>query len=54
MSANRLRPTTWAKEAGVPSAQILAYLTGQSRSLSPDTAKKLARAAKVRVEDMFR
>jgi len=54
MSANRLRPTTWAKEAGVPSAQLLAYLTGQSRSLLPDTAKKLARAAKVRVEDMFR
>jgi cyclic pyranopterin phosphate synthase len=54
MSANRLRPTQWAKDAGVPAAQILAYLTGQSRALSPDTAKKLARAAKVRLEDMFR
>jgi cyclic pyranopterin phosphate synthase len=54
MAANRLRPTQWAKDAGVPATQILAYLTGQSRALSPDAAKKLARAAKVRVEDMFR
>jgi len=54
MAANRLRPTTWARDAGVPAAQILAYLTGQTRSLSPETAKKLARAAKVKVEDMFR
>ncbi len=54
MAAHRLRPTQWAKDAGVPSAQILAYLTGQSRALSPDAAKKLARAAKVGVEDMFR
>jgi len=54
MAAQRLRPTTWAKDAGVPTAQILAYLTGQSRALSPDTAKKLAKAAKVKVEDMFR
>jgi cyclic pyranopterin phosphate synthase len=54
MAANRLRPTAWAKDAGVPAAQILAYLTGQTRALSPDTAKKLARAAKAKVEDMFR
>ncbi len=53
MASNRLRPTTWAKDAGVPAALVLAYLTGQSRALSPDTAKKLARAANVRVEDMF-
>lgn len=54
MAAHRLRPTQWAKDANVPAAQILAYLTGQSRTLSPDTAKKLARVAKVKVEDMFR
>jgi cyclic pyranopterin phosphate synthase len=54
MASNRLRPTQWAKEAGIPSAQLLAYLTGQLKSLSPEAAKKLARAAKVRVEDMFR
>ena len=54
MAAHRLRPTQWAKDAGVPATQILAYLTGQSRALSTDAAKKLARVAKVRVEDMFR
>lgn len=54
MASHRLRPTQWAKDAGVPAAQVLAYLTGQSRALSPEAAKKLAKAAKVRVEDMFR
>ena len=54
MTANRLRATEWAKQAGVPAAQIYAFLTGKSRTLSSDTAEKLARAARVRVEDMFR
>lgn len=54
MTANRLRPTTWAKDAGVPYGEILGYLTGRSRGFSNDVAEKLARAAKCRVEDMFR
>jgi hypothetical protein len=54
MTAKRLRPTTWAKEAGVPSGEILGYLTGRSRGFSPATAEKLARAARVAVEDMFK
>ncbi len=54
MASHRLRPTQWAKDADVPASQLLAYLTGQLKALSPDTAKKLARVAKVRVEDMFR
>jgi len=54
MSSQRLRPTQWAKDARVPAAEVLAFLTGQSRALSAETAKKLAKAAKVRVEDMFR
>jgi hypothetical protein len=54
MTANRLRPTTWAKDAGVHSGEILGYLTGRSRGFSGDVAQKLAKAAKVRVEDMFR
>jgi hypothetical protein len=53
MTAHRLRPTIWAKEAGVSSGEILGYLTGRSRGFSGDVAEKLARAAKVRVEDMF-
>ena len=54
MTSHRLRPTTWAKDAGVSSGEILGYLTGRSRGFSGDVAEKLARAAKVRVEDMFK
>jgi hypothetical protein len=54
MTANRLRPTIWAKEAGVSSGEILGFLTGRSRGLSEGVAEKLAHAAKVRVEDMFK
>jgi cyclic pyranopterin phosphate synthase len=54
MTAHRLRATEWAKQAGVPAAQIYAYLTGKARAMAPDTAKKLARAAGVREEDLFR
>ena len=53
MIRKRLRPTTWAKDAGVRLGEIMGYLTGRSRGFSPETAEKLARAAKVRVEDMF-
>jgi plasmid maintenance system antidote protein VapI len=54
MVAHRLRATEWAKQAGVPAAQIYAFLTGRLRALSPDAAERLARAAHVRLEDMFR
>jgi cyclic pyranopterin phosphate synthase len=54
MTSRHLRATQWAKEAGVPSAQIYAYLTGKTRSLPNELADRLARAAKSRVEDMFR
>jgi len=54
MVAHRLRATEWAKDAGVPAAQIYAFLTGSIRAIPPDMAERLARAARVRVEDMFR
>ncbi|MDE3115672.1 MAG: cyclic pyranopterin monophosphate synthase MoaC [Pseudomonadota bacterium] len=54
MTGRRLRATDWAKEAGVPAAQIYSFLTGKSHSITPDTAEKLARAARVSVEDLFR
>lgn len=53
MTSHRLRATEWAKQAGVPAAQVYGYLTGRSR-LSSDIAERLARAARVRVEDMFK
>ena len=53
MTSHRLRPTLWAKEAGVSSGEILGFLTGRSRGFSEGVAEKLARVAKVRVEQMF-
>jgi transcriptional regulator with XRE-family HTH domain len=42
-----LRPTEWARAAGVPAGEILAFLTGKTRSISDATLQKLAAAAKV-------
>ncbi len=53
MVSHRLRASEWAKDAGVPASQVYAFLTGRLRALTDDAAKKLARAARVRVEDMF-
>jgi cyclic pyranopterin phosphate synthase len=53
MTSRRLRPTIWAKQAGVSSGEILGFLTGRSRGFSPEVAEKLARAARVQVGDMF-
>jgi hypothetical protein len=53
MTGRRLRPTEWAREAGVSAGEILGFLTGRSRSFSEGVAEKLARAAKVSVEEMF-
>jgi cyclic pyranopterin phosphate synthase len=54
MAGRRLRATEWAKEAGVSPSQIYAYLTGRARAIPGDVAERLAKAAKVRIEDMFR
>lgn len=53
MTSRRLRPTVWAKQAGVSSGEILGFLTGRSRGFSQEVAEKLARAARVQVGDMF-
>ena len=54
MVARSLHATVWAKQADVAVGEIYAFLTGRSRAIPPDVAERLARAAKVRVEDMFR
>jgi cyclic pyranopterin phosphate synthase len=54
MQSRRLRASVWASNAGVASSQLYAFLTGRLRSLPPDVVEKLARAARVRPEDMFR
>ena len=54
MLARRLRPTEWARAAGVPPGEILGYLTGKTRFIAPATLEKLARAAHCAPEDLFR
>ena len=54
MVGRGLHATVWAKQADVAAGQIYAFLTGRSRAIPPDVAERLARAAHVRVEDMFR
>ena len=54
MTSRHLRATQWAKDAGVPVAQIYAFLTGKTRSIPADLAERLARAARSKVDDMFR
>lgn len=53
MRRRRLAPTQWAKDAGVPVGEVLAYLTGRTRHLSAETAAKLANIAGVAPEAMF-
>jgi hypothetical protein len=53
MLARRLRPTDWARTAGVPSGEILAFLAGKARSIAPHTLEKLARAAGCTPQQLF-
>lgn len=54
MISHRLQPTAWAKKAGVANGEILSFLTGRSRGMALAVAEKLARAAGVRTEDLFK
>jgi hypothetical protein len=53
MLARHLRPTEWARAAGVPSGELLAFLAGNVRSIAPLTLEKLARAANCTPQDFF-
>jgi hypothetical protein len=54
MLARHLRPSEWAKSAGVAPGEILGFLTARTRSIAPQSLEKLARAARCNVEDFFR
>lgn len=54
MTARHLRPTEWAREAGVPAGEILAFLTGKARSISDEALRRLAAVAKVAPEDLLK
>ena len=52
--ARHLRPSEWARAAGVPSGEILGFLTGKARSITPQTLEKLAKAVNCSPQDFFR
>jgi DNA-binding Xre family transcriptional regulator len=54
MIARHLRPSEWARTAGVPSGEILGFLTGKTRSIAPQTLEKLATAVNCLPQDFFR
>ena len=54
MLSRHLRPTEWARTAGVAPGEIMAFLTGKSRNIAPETLEKLARTANCSPEDFFR
>lgn len=54
MIARRLRPSDWAKAAGVAPGEVMAFLTGHARSISDESLGKLASAVGCLVKDMFR
>ena len=54
MLARHLRPSDWARAAGVPPGEIMAFLTGHARAIPLASLEKLARAANCAVEDFFR
>jgi DNA-binding Xre family transcriptional regulator len=54
MLARHLRPTEWARAAGVAPGEILGFLTGKVRTIAPATLEKLAHAAQCAVDDFFR
>ena len=54
MQARHLRPSEWARAAGVAPGEILGFLTAKTRHIAPETLAKLAAAARCDVEDFFR
>lgn len=53
MLTHHLRPSDWAKAAGVAPGEIMAFLTGHARTIPLPSLEKLARAADCAVEDFF-
>ena len=53
MIARHLRPSEWAKAAGIAPGEVMAFLAGHARTIAPVSIAKLAKAAGCRIEDMF-
>jgi cyclic pyranopterin phosphate synthase len=53
MTERRLKPTEWAKSAGIPLGELYGFLSGRARSLPEETAERLAKAARVQPLELF-
>jgi DNA-binding Xre family transcriptional regulator len=53
MIARHLRPSQWAKSAGIPAGEILAFLTGRARAIPLKSLERLASAAGCEPHDFF-
>jgi hypothetical protein len=53
MIARHLRPSQWAKSAGIPAGEILAFLTGRASAISFESLAKLAQVAGCEPQDFF-
>jgi DNA-binding Xre family transcriptional regulator len=53
MIARHLRPSDWARAAGIAPGEIMAFLTGHARTIAPTSLEKLAVAANCAVADLF-
>jgi len=53
MRQQRLTPTEWARKAGIPPAQVLAFLAGQAREIPRASLEKLAAAAGTTVDALL-
>lgn len=53
MVKHRLTPTGWARAAGVPPGEVLAFLAGQAREIPAASVERLAAAAQVLPADLF-
>lgn len=53
MTTRRLKPSEWAKSAGVPLNELYGFLSGRARSLPEPSAERLAKAARAKPSEMF-
>ena len=53
MQARRLTPSAWARNAGVPTGEVLGFLTGRTRAITPANLERLAQAAGCTIHDLF-
>jgi hypothetical protein len=53
MRKHRLQPTSWARDAGVAPAELLAFLAGHARAIPRESLEKLAAAANVSPDELF-